>query len=170
MRQRETTTGEKLNIPVIKKRSSLSMSSQASGRMIETHIDHPKALASSKFPIFRICLTGGPCAGKTTALVSLTDNLIKMGFNVLTVPEAATLMMKAGAFIQTAKMGLNEQVRFQIQIMRMQMALEDVFLETAIECEQKTVILCDRGVMDGMAYTNNQVWQALLDETAWSTI
>ena len=108
MRQRETTTGEKLNIPVIKKRSSLSMSSQASGRMIETHIDHPKALASSKFPIFRICLTGGPCAGKTTALVSLTDNLIKMGFNVLTVPEAATLMMKAGAFIQTAKMGLNE--------------------------------------------------------------
>ena len=24
--------------------------------------------------------------------------------------------------------------------------------------------------MDGMAYTNQQVWQALLDETAWSTI
>ena len=54
--------------------------------------------------------------------------------------------------------------------MRMQMALEDIFLETAIAAEQKTVIVCDRGVMDGMAYTNNQVWQALLDETAWSTI
>ena len=38
------------------------------------------------------------------------------------------------------------------------MALEDIFLETAIDAEQKTVILCDRGVMDGMAYTSQQVW------------
>ena len=133
MKRRESQHGEKLNLPVIKKRSSLSMTNQQSGRMIESQVDSSKALASAKYPIFRICLTGGPCAGKTTALSSLTDNLIKMGYNVLIVPEAATLMMKAGAFIQTAKMGLNDQVRFQIQIMRMQMSLEDVFLETAIE-------------------------------------
>jgi len=38
------------------------------------------------------------------------------------------------------------------------MCLEDIFLETAIESEQPTVILCDRGVMDGMAYTTNEVW------------
>ena len=76
--------------------------------MIETHLDHPRAIAASKYPIYRVCLTGGPCAGKTTALVSLTESLIKEEFNVLTVPEAATLMMSAGAFIQTHKMGLNE--------------------------------------------------------------
>ena len=50
------------------------------------------------------------------------------------------------------------------------MCLEDIFLETAIESDQKTVIICDRGVMDGKAYTSQQCWQALLDETAWSTI
>ena len=50
------------------------------------------------------------------------------------------------------------------------MCLEDIFLESAIDAEQKTVILCDRGVMDGKAYTSQQCWQALLDETAWSTI
>ena len=82
--------------------------------MIDSHLDHPKAISSSKYPIYRVCLTGGPCAGKTTALSTLRDNLHKIGFNVLIVPEAATLMMKAGAFIQTHKMGLNEQVRFQI--------------------------------------------------------
>ena len=38
------------------------------------------------------------------------------------------------------------------------MALEDIFLETAIDADRKSVILCDRGVMDGMAYTNKQVW------------
>ena len=50
------------------------------------------------------------------------------------------------------------------------MCLEDIFLETAIETEQQTVILCDRGVMDGKAYTSNELWQALLDETQWNTI
>lgn len=50
------------------------------------------------------------------------------------------------------------------------MALEDTFLEAALACDKKVVILCDRGVMDGMAYTDDNVWQALLDETGWSTI
>jgi hypothetical protein len=54
--------------------------------------------------------------------------------------------------------------------MKMQMALEDIFLETAVQKGKPTVILCDRGVMDGMAYTSMETWQALLDETAWSTI
>ena len=34
------------------------------------------------------------------------------------------------------------------------MCLEDIFLESALDAEQKTVILCDRGVMDGKAYTS----------------
>ena len=50
------------------------------------------------------------------------------------------------------------------------MCLEDIFLETALESDTATVILCDRGVMDGQAYTTQEVWQALLDETHWSTI
>ena len=67
-------------------------------------------------------------------------------------------------------MTLEAQVRLQINIMRMQMALEDFFLETAIEEGKKSVILCDRGVMDGRGFTTERVWQALLDETSWSTI
>lgn len=38
------------------------------------------------------------------------------------------------------------------------MALEDTFLEAALACNQNVVILCDRGVMDGMAYTDDNVW------------
>jgi hypothetical protein len=33
-----------------------------------------------------------------------------------------------------------------------------------------TIVLCDRGVMDGSAYTDENVWQAILDETGWNTI
>lgn len=34
-----------------------------------------EALNNGKFPITRICLTGGPCAGKTTALATLSLHL-----------------------------------------------------------------------------------------------
>jgi hypothetical protein len=50
------------------------------------------------------------------------------------------------------------------------MALEDIFTEVAVSSEKPAVILCDRGVMDGSAYAEPQVWQAILDETSWSTI
>lgn len=75
-------------------------------------LDHPKVLADCKHPITRICLTGGPCAGKTTALSTLATVLTQMGFRVLQVPEAATLLMKGGAMIETRKLKFSDAVRF----------------------------------------------------------
>ena len=49
--------------------------------------------------IYCICLTGGPCAGKTTAIASVKQDLTQLGVKVLVVPEAATILMKGGAFI-----------------------------------------------------------------------
>jgi len=49
--------------------------------------------------ITRILLTGGPCAGKTTALAAISQDLSQLGYKVLIVPEAATLIMKGGAMI-----------------------------------------------------------------------
>ena len=66
--------------------------------------------------------------------------------------------MKGGAMIQTHKLKLQDAVRFQINVMRTQMTLEDIFVKIAINCDQKTVIICDRGVMDGSAYTDDNVW------------
>lgn len=48
--------------------SSLSRTSSKKDDMIDAR----KALKDSKHPITRICLTGGPCAGKTTALATLS--------------------------------------------------------------------------------------------------
>lgn len=50
------------------------------------------------------------------------------------------------------------------------MALEDIFIGIALYQDCPTIILCDRGVMDGSAYTDENIWQAILDETGWSTI
>jgi hypothetical protein len=42
--------------------------------------------------------------------------------------------------------------------MRLQMNLEDIFVEIAQSSDAPTIVLCDRGVMDGSAYTDNNVW------------
>lgn len=45
------------------------------------------------------------------------------------------------------------------------MALEDIVQSFAtIHLEKDTVILCDRGLMDGKAYCDQELWQAVLDE------
>lgn len=54
--------------------------------------------------------------------------------------------------------------------MKLQMQLEDIFVEIAQSFDGPTIIICDRGVMDGSAYCDENVWQAILDETGWSTI
>jgi hypothetical protein len=93
-----------------------------------------------------------------------------MGFRVLLVPEAATVMRKGGAMIQTGEMKFADAVRFQQNLMRLQMNLEDIFIEIAQTSDMHTIIIMDRGTMDGSAYTEEHVWQAILDETGWSTI
>lgn len=42
--------------------------------------------------------------------------------------------------------------------MRTQMVLEDTVYDIALQAEVKSVIISDRGVMDGMAYTDQNVW------------
>ena len=52
---------------------------------------------SSRPVLYRIVLTGGPCAGKTTALADIKARLQSLGFAVLCVPEVATLLFGGGA-------------------------------------------------------------------------
>lgn len=102
-----------------------------SRRMSDSHESRNK-LSQGTQPIYRICITGGPCAGKTTSLTTIRSHLQEKGFKVLEVPEAATLMMKGGCFIQTSSMTFSQAVKFQISLMQMQMNLEDIFIDVAI--------------------------------------
>jgi len=64
--------------------------------------------------LYKFCMTGGPCAGKTTALTHLSNVLNEFGFRVFCVPEAATLFGKGGAMINMADFTFDMQVKFQI--------------------------------------------------------
>ena len=64
---------------------------------------------------------GGPCAGKKTALATLSLHLKQIGYRILVVPEAATILMKGGALILSTKISFSNAVKFQISLMRLQM-------------------------------------------------
>ena len=46
--------------------------------------------------IKRIVLTGGPCAGKTTALAKIVEHFSNLGYQVFTLPEVPTMFTAAG--------------------------------------------------------------------------
>lgn len=52
--------------------------------------------ASDNVPFFKFILTGGPCAGKTTALARVYSFLRERGFEVITCPEAFTILASNG--------------------------------------------------------------------------
>jgi predicted ATPase len=112
--------------------------------------------------IHRIVLTGGPCAGKSTALDHVTDWLLAAGLQVYRVPEASTMLLRGGAIAAGATP--EQLLAFQRGILRLTLALEESFLSVARASGRQCVLVSDRGAMDGAAYMTAQGWRLLLDE------
>ena len=70
------------------------------------------SIYDDKVNVTRILLTGGPCAGKTTALAAIKSDLTQLGYKVLEVPEAATIIAKGGAMIAAESFTAQEGLSF----------------------------------------------------------
>lgn len=94
--------------------------------------------------IRNIVLTGGPCAGKTTAKSWIKTELEARGWSVLFVPETATELMLGGMNPRT--MG---ELDYQRCAMPYTYAKEDSFKRAAeLMPNDNVLIVYDRGVMD----------------------
>jgi CYTH domain-containing protein/predicted ATPase len=97
-----------------------------------------------------ICLTGGPCGGKSTILSKLSQRLADMGWHVIMVAEAATDFILGGLRPTPDILSISD---FQESLMRYIIMKEDQFINTAQKIDSdKIVVICDRGVMDSAAY------------------
>lgn len=118
---------------------------------------------------YRIVLTGGPCAGKTTALSRLESHLAKFGYRVYRVPEMATLIFNGG--VDKEDLGDSfYRFGFQDQMMKMQINLEKCFSHLARDIGKPSVIVCDRGLMDCKAFMDESLWSQVLDENGWTEV
>lgn len=105
----------------------------------------------------RIVITGGPCAGKTSAMEYLRGRLADAGIAAVFVPEAATDLILAG----TAPWTCASMLEFQTQVIALQLERETAALEEAASLGDALVI-CDRGVCDSHAYLSDGEYAAAL--------
>ena len=104
-------------------------------------------------------MTGGPCAGKTTALVKITEYFSGFGYKVFNVPEVPTIYSTAGWNYLTPNRDLYYQG--ERAILETQLALEDQFMKLAEVCEKPVLVVCDRGAMDISAYIKPEEWDEI---------
>ena len=111
--------------------------------------------------ISKIVLTGGPCAGKTTALTWINNYFSKRGYTVLFVPETSTELITNGVAPWTC--GTN--CDYQILLMRLQKVKEQIYDEAAKTMKSdKILIVCDRGILDSKAYMKDIEFKKMMKE------
>jgi thymidylate kinase len=119
-------------------------------------------------PIYRIAITGGPCAGKSTALTTISKYFSKAGFHVMVVPEIPTIVAHGGGLKDFYSFGSKDRMHFQLDLIKLKIYFEDYIAKLADMAKKPTLILCDRGIVDCAAYMSGEEYQALLDESGWT--
>lgn len=115
--------------------------------------------------IKKIVLTGGPCAGKTTAMSWIQNNFEKQGYKVLFIPEAATTLINGGITPWEARSVKD----FQNLLMKVQIENEKAFMNSVEFLPyDKILIVCDRGLLDSRAYMEEEEFQECLKENGIS--
>ncbi|MBQ8541224.1 MAG: ATP-binding protein [Clostridia bacterium] len=110
--------------------------------------------------ITKIVITGGPCAGKTTALEHIRTVFSQKGYTVVFIPETATELISGGIAPWTTYTNQD----FQHCLLMLQCEKETYFTWGAerLKGSDKILLVCDRGAMDNKAYTYNDEFSNIL--------
>ena len=101
--------------------------------------------------IVKIAITGGPCAGKSTALTWIRDEYEKRDWKVYIVGEVAT----AAAVGNASPHDFKDPVAGQAAMFFKQVADEEFYETIALDNAEpgdKILIVCDRGAVDAYAF------------------
>ena len=111
-----------------------------------------------------IVLTGGPCAGKTTTISCVKEDLENMGYHVLLLNECATELINGG--IRPFGDGAIPVFDFQNEILNLQLYKEKRYMDIIkkIPDDKECIILSDRGILDSKAYLGQELFTKLLDK------
>ncbi|CAJ0564570.1 unnamed protein product, partial [Mesorhabditis spiculigera] len=114
--------------------------------------------------LLKVALTGGPCAGKSTAMEELCERIDEEFGNewqVFKAAEASSLLYSGGV----ARSQLNDiqLEQWQLDMLSMIIRIEAVFEKIAEnEPTKHTLILCDRGALDPKVFTPEPMWTNIL--------
>ena len=113
-----------------------------------------------------VVMTGGPCAGKTTAVNALKTMYEGEGYTVLCVPEVASLLIGMGLIPMANGKGNIPGDVFQEDLYQVQSFLEKLVRKRAEETieNDRIAIIFDRGLLDNRAYTTFETFQTFIDK------
>lgn len=111
--------------------------------------------------ISKIVITGGPCAGKSSATSRIKKEFTKLGYAVLFVPETATELITCGV----TPWDCGSVAEYQKCQLDLQLKKESIFEEAARTMRtDKVLIVCDRGALDNKAYMTPDDFYWMLGE------
>lgn len=111
--------------------------------------------------IKKIVITGGPCAGKTTGISYLQQELTKMGYKVVFLNETATEIILNGLGHKAYKTNLE----FERNIIDLQIEKEKLYFKFCESLpDEKVILICDRGVMDCKCYMSDDEFDLALKQ------
>ncbi|XP_067004207.2 TRPL translocation defect protein 14-like [Anabrus simplex] len=118
--------------------------------------------------VYKIVLTGGPCGGKTTGQSRLCTFFENMGWKVFRVPETATILLSGG--IKFSDLSVEEAVKFQENLLKTMIQIEDTFFALGESCSRDCLIICDRGAMDASAFISQETWEKMMTANGWNNV
>lgn len=117
---------------------------------------------------YRLVLTGGPCGGKTTGQARLCTFFENMGWKVFRVPETASVLLSGG--IKFTDLSEEEAVKFQENLLKTMIQIENTFFELGRTCGRNCLIICDRGAMDASAFIAKEKWEHIMKDNNWNNV
>lgn len=127
--------------------------------------------------IYKIVLTGGPCAGKTTIIKAINDKLKNRGYYVVVVPETASELICNGILPNGDR---DHTLKYQEFILLTQSTKEKIaedYCENIknsnldlIDDKKGIVILYDRAIMDNRAYLSHLDYNNMLKKYGYNEI
>ena len=118
----------------------------------------------------KIVLTGGPCAGKTTAISKIEEELTSLGYYVIIIPESATELINSG--IKPFGNSKIDLLNFQKLILNYQLGKENFYQQAIklLDKDTKCIIICDRGALDNQAYITKEQFNEVIKEFGYTRI
>ena len=107
--------------------------------------------------ISKICITGGPCAGKTTIINLIRKKLVILGYSVSVIEEAATTLFSQGILT-----GNESDIEIASKIVKYQLKQENDIAKLALRSRHPVIILCDRSAIEPAAYIGIDKLNAIL--------
>jgi len=126
-----------------------------------------KAVERSAKRVYKLVLTGGPCAGKTTGQNRVSDFFENLGWKVFRVPETANILLGGG--VKFAELTPQDALAFQENLIKTMLAIENTYFTLAETCPKNCLVICDRGIMDATAFITAEEWTIICKKNNWKT-